>query len=176
MFNVVVSFHVTVLGLKSRRLSSPAKNRDTIDLMKTPLLFLLCALVNSLSGPATFVARRYASHQRPKNALSHIPKHASSPSYATADGHNANMTSASTSKGIDQIRTANLDAMRARAGNLRRSILQQQMELQQLEREIICCSHPSSRPGFLDHPIQTLSRTLNQTATKFFASTDVLAR
>jgi hypothetical protein len=134
------------------------------------LLFLLCVLVNSLSGPATFVSRRYASHHIPKNALS------SSDSDAAADRYNANTTSASTSKGIDQIRAANLDAMRAQAGNLRRSILKQQMELQQLEREIICCSHPSSRPGFLDHPIQTLSRTLNQTATTFFASTNVLVR
>lgn len=50
-----------------------------------------------------------------------------------------------------------LDAMRARAGVLRRNILQQQLELQKLEREIICCSNDQG--GYLYNNEENLTAT-----------------
>ena len=66
-----------------------------------------------------------------------------------------------------------LDAMRARAGVLRRSILKQQIELQQLERQIVCCSASTSSSEADAHPIRTL---WNQTWTTFLLSSSVLQR
>jgi len=69
------------------------------------------------------------------------------------------------------------DAMIARAGVLRRSILTQQIELQKLERSIQCCSQSSQgNGGLLDHPLETVFRGLNQTKHTFFASSNVLLR
>jgi hypothetical protein len=66
------------------------------------------------------------------------------------------------------------DAMIARAGVLRQSILKQQMELQQLERKIACCT--SEDNAFFDQPVETFVRTVNQARNTFRASTDVLKR
>jgi len=68
-------------------------------------------------------------------------------------GHNATIV----------LEPPNLDAMRARAGVLRTSILRQQIELQHLERQIVCCSQ--SAPSFY-----------NRTVTTFLASSNVLLR
>lgn len=68
-----------------------------------------------------------------------------------------------TAAGEALVQPPNLDAMRARAGVLRTSILQQQLELQRLERQIVCCS--SSTPSLL-----------NRTLTTFVASSNVLLR
>jgi len=69
----------------------------------------------------------------------------------------------------------NVDAMRARAGVLRSSILQQQMELQKLERQILCCSQSSS----LQEDASIFSKMLlytRKTFSTFSASSNVLVR
>jgi len=55
----------------------------------------------------------------------------------------------------------NLDAMRAKAGLLRTSILKQQMELQQLEREIICCAQGSSTDDSWQRTLDTFLNSTN---------------
>ena len=64
---------------------------------------------------------------------------------------------------INVLSPPNLDAMRARAGVLRTSILKQQLELQHLERQIICCS-------------QSTPSLFNRTLSTFLASSNVLLR
>ena len=66
---------------------------------------------------------------------------------------------------------SNLDAMRARAALLRTSILKQQLELQKLEREIICCSQGQDYSEQHD-PILQLQSIFNT----FAYSTNVLVR
>jgi len=60
-----------------------------------------------------------------------------------------------------------LDAMRARAGILRTSIVKKQMELQELERQILCCSRNDD---------ETIASKIFQSAKTFSASTNVLIR
>ena len=66
---------------------------------------------------------------------------------------------------------SDLDAMRARAGLLRTSILKQQVELQKLEREIICCSQGQDYSEQKDQSLQ-----LQRMFTTFIYSTNVLLR
>eukprot|EP00980_Cylindrotheca_fusiformis_P009587 scaffold2122_cov122-Cylindrotheca_fusiformis.AAC.5 len=69
------------------------------------------------------------------------------------------------------------DAMIARAAVLRQSILKKQLELQQLEREILCISAPTSAANaFLNHPLEFFARTVYQTRDTFSNSTEVLRR
>ncbi|CAB9522942.1 expressed unknown protein [Seminavis robusta] len=74
----------------------------------------------------------------------------------------------------------NVDALRARAGVLRRTILQQQQELQQVERKIICCSRSStdSASSLNDavSPAALVRYAVNQTYSTFQASSSVLWR
>eukprot|EP00546_Thalassionema_frauenfeldii_P016707 CAMPEP_0178895090 /NCGR_PEP_ID=MMETSP0786-20121207/384_1 /TAXON_ID=186022 /ORGANISM="Thalassionema frauenfeldii, Strain CCMP 1798" /LENGTH=398 /DNA_ID=CAMNT_0020565263 /DNA_START=179 /DNA_END=1372 /DNA_ORIENTATION=+ len=64
-------------------------------------------------------------------------------------------------------RAESLDAMRARAGLLRTSIVKKQMELQELERQIICCSQSDD---------ETVGAKIVQTLKTFSASANVLIR
>lgn len=66
-----------------------------------------------------------------------------------------------------------LDAMRARAGLLRTSILKQQMELQKLETQILCCSRGKNTPN---DPIEAVQGLARQSYTTFMNSANVLAR
>lgn len=70
------------------------------------------------------------------------------------------------------------DAMIARAAVLRQSILKQQVELQKLERDILCISSPTSTGAnaFLNHPLEFFARTAYQARDTFSSSTDVLRR
>lgn len=76
----------------------------------------------------------------------------------------------------------NLDAMRARAGVLRSNILKQQMELQELERQINCCSAPSGPVSIIadlleeEHPLQSAVEHAGRTVTTLASSTNVLLR
>jgi hypothetical protein len=72
---------------------------------------------------------------------------------------------------------SNVDAMRARAGLLRNSILKQQLELQQLDREIICCSQGQdcNSYGQQSNTDQT-NLQLQQVVQTFIYSTNVLIR
>jgi hypothetical protein len=74
-------------------------------------------------------------------------------------------------------------ALRARAGVLRRSILEQQQELQRLERQIRCCTASSSGTlptGSLqldiDSPSALIGMALKGTMSTFIASSSVLWR
>ena len=75
----------------------------------------------------------------------------------------------------------NVDAMRARAGVLRRSILKQQIELQQIEREIMCCNN-NQRNAYNNNELLTISPASwlafawNRSLTTFEASSNVLRR
>lgn len=74
----------------------------------------------------------------------------------------------------------NVDAMRARAGVLRRSILKQQIELQQLERDIMCCNN--NQKNAYNNELLTISPASwftfawNRSLTTFQASSNVLRR
>ena len=68
---------------------------------------------------------------------------------------------------------SNIDAMRARAALLRTSILKQQLELQNLERQIICCSQGQI---FSDENNPTLQLQLQKLINTFTSSTNVLLR
>jgi len=83
-----------------------------------------------------------------------------------------------TNHGGDFAAAPNLDEMRARAGVLRLSIVKQQMELQQLERQIMCCSiNPqSARDGDRFLSLSQGALLWNQTLTTFWGSTNVLVR
>lgn len=67
------------------------------------------------------------------------------------------------------------DAMISRAAVLRQSILKQQVELQQLDRAILCCT-PSQGNAFLDHPLEFVARTTYLARDTFLNSTEVLRR
>ena len=75
----------------------------------------------------------------------------------------------------------NVDELRAQAGKLRASILKQQLELQKLERKIVCCSSPPRR-GILglyetaDSPFEIIQSAAESTVTKLASSTNVLLR
>jgi hypothetical protein len=68
--------------------------------------------------------------------------------------------------------------MIARAAVLRQSMLKQQQELQQLERDILCISSTASTESnaFLNHPLEFVARTAYQARDTFSLSTDVLRR
>lgn len=69
------------------------------------------------------------------------------------------------------------DAMIARAAVLRQSILKQQLELQTLERDILCISPTSKESNaFIDHPLEFVARTAYQARDTFAHSADVLKR
>lgn len=78
----------------------------------------------------------------------------------------------------------NVDQMRARAGILRTSIAKQQLELQKLERTIICCSQSSSSSTTFnladfdieESPREMLESFSKSTVAKLKSSTDVLMR
>ena len=74
--------------------------------------------------------------------------------------------------------TPDLDAMRARAGVLRTNILRQQIELQRLERQIVCCMHSqTSQPPLLSSSVWHQTNILyNQSLTTFRSSSNVLLR
>ena len=120
-----------------------------------PLFLLFVQVVTSLSLPAIFVSPKFSALLRATKKTKEPAEVESTP--------------------IENQTNDNVDAMRARAGKLRSSILQQQMELQRLQKQIVCCSNPSY-PPILDHPVETLARTVNQTITTFLASTNVLVR
>jgi len=93
--------------------------------------------------------------------------------------------SSSVSKTIAISQEDSIDTMRARAGVLRRSILQQQVELQQLERRIMCCSHSSEYAplfgenttfSYVESLPDLISLVWTRSLTTFRASTDVLLR
>lgn len=79
----------------------------------------------------------------------------------------------------------NLELMRARAAKLRSKILTQQMELQQLDRQIMCCSSNTiddDSPFFRligienSSPLETMQSFVALSLHKFKSSTDVLSR
>lgn len=76
---------------------------------------------------------------------------------------------------------SNLDAMRARAALLRKSILKQQVELQKLEREIVCCSQGQEYSEQNQNKIQVQNQNdqalqLQRVFNTFTYSTNVLLR
>jgi hypothetical protein len=80
-----------------------------------------------------------------------------------------------------QTNPSNLDAMRARAALLRKSILKQQVELQKIEREIICCSQGQDYSEQNQNKIQVQNQNdqalqLQRVFNTFTYSTNVLLR
>lgn len=81
----------------------------------------------------------------------------------------------------EEANQVNVDELRAQAGKLRATILQQQLELQKLERKIVCCSSPP-RKGILglyetaDSPFEIIQSVTESTLTKLTSSTNVLVR
>jgi len=80
---------------------------------------------------------------------------------------------------------SNLDAMRAKAGVLRTSILQQQAELQRIERKIEEAVSREKASTAASTPFESLTQTLDRSVTRgvlsrsietFFRSTAVLGR
>jgi hypothetical protein len=80
---------------------------------------------------------------------------------------------------------SNIDAMRAKAGVLRTSILQQQRELERLERKIDEASTRSREDNASSTPFRRLTQTLDRSLTRgwmyrtldtFYSSTKVLRR
>lgn len=76
----------------------------------------------------------------------------------------------------------NLDAMRARAGVLRRSIVRQQMELQDIERRMLCLERPAYPVAVVtdlleeDNPAKATLRHLGRSMNRLTTSTQVLMR
>ena len=76
----------------------------------------------------------------------------------------------------------NLDAMRARAGVLRRSIVRQQVELQDIERRMLCLERPAYPVAVLtdlleeDNPAKATLRHLGRSMNRLTTSTQVLVR
>ncbi|GFH54117.1 hypothetical protein CTEN210_10593 [Chaetoceros tenuissimus] len=70
----------------------------------------------------------------------------------------------------------NRDEMIARAAVLRQSILKKQMELQQLEREITCCTSPQNENGILEDPMNYIMRTADKAKETFSNSAEVFFR
>mmetsp|Transcript_18562 Transcript_18562/g.53285 ORF Transcript_18562/g.53285 Transcript_18562/m.53285 type:complete len:525 (+) Transcript_18562:85-1659(+) len=76
----------------------------------------------------------------------------------------------------------NLDTMRARAGVLRRSIVRQQMELQDIERRMLCLERPAYPVAILtdllaeDNPAKATLRHLGRSMNRLTTSTQVLMR
>jgi hypothetical protein len=76
----------------------------------------------------------------------------------------------------------NLDAMRARAGVLRRSIVRQQMELQDIERRMLCLERPAYPVAVLTdllaegNPAKATLRHLGRSMNRLTTSTQVLTR
>ena len=74
-----------------------------------------------------------------------------------------------------------VDAMRARSGVLRRTIIKQQMELQELDRQILCCTRTSYPiAAFADKledlTLQSTVRTIGRTVSTLTSSTNVLMK
>ena len=98
---------------------------------------------------------------------------------------NNNSTTATRSVSLSR---PNRDEMIARAAVLRQSILKQQVELQRLERDILCCTssgedgdetgnqHHTLLQDLQDHPLELIARTLLQARDTFRSSTQVLRR
>lgn len=123
-----------------------------------------------------FQEERTTWQQRPKPRLLPKMKTRGAPKEASLDT-TTDMQTANTVQQSQEQPVVNVDAMRARAAVLRRSILQQQKELQQLERQIICCS--SSDSGLFDlarSPLSILKWHSMQTMSTFKTSTNVLVR
>eukprot|EP00978_Attheya_sp_CCMP212_P023436 scaffold71825_cov42-Attheya_sp.AAC.1 len=158
-----------------------------------PLLLLICTVLVELATPFSF--RHHVIPQ--KDPLARNARHTpagTSPLFSrvpyTTHLHASNADVANDVRQIkvkasgvvkfqsDMTLRVDRDAMIARAGVLRRSILTQQIELQKLERSIQCCSQSSQGDGLglLDHPLETVFRGLNQTKNTFFASSNVLLR
>mmetsp|Transcript_60478 Transcript_60478/g.70737 ORF Transcript_60478/g.70737 Transcript_60478/m.70737 type:complete len:446 (+) Transcript_60478:142-1479(+) len=72
--------------------------------------------------------------------------------------------------------TNDVDAMRAKAGLLRLSILKQQMELQTLERQVRCCEAPTSNTLLPDSPLDAATQIFQNSIATFQLSTKVLLR
>lgn len=72
---------------------------------------------------------------------------------------------------------SNVDAMRARAGKLRKSILTQQMELRDMERRIMCCSQGIDVVEYDDKSdVEFVQVVTKQALTTFWSSLRVLYR
>lgn len=69
----------------------------------------------------------------------------------------------------------NRDEMIARAAVLRQSLLKKQIELQQLEREITCCTSPQNE-NILQDPMNYIMRTADKAKQTFSNSAEVLFR
>jgi hypothetical protein len=160
-------------------------------ILPLPLLLLICAAAVELATPFSF--HQYVIPQ--KGPLARNARHTpagTSPLFSRVPyTTHLHSSKADVAKDVRRIKVKNngegqfqsdmtlrvdRDAMIARAGVLRRSILTQQIELQRLERSIQCCSQSSQGNGLLDHPIESLFRTFNQTKHTFFASSNVLLR
>lgn len=90
---------------------------------------------------------------------------------------NAKNTTKESSATADYCSPPDRDAMIARAAVLRQSILKQQIELQRLERDILCITSASNESiAFLDHPLEFLARTTYQARDTFLLSSAVLKR
>jgi len=80
-----------------------------------------------------------------------------------------NVPATASDEEIDVTASPDVDGLRARAGKLRNSILRQQLELQNLERQIVCCSsNPDANGPFLS--------ALAKSADIFLNSAGVLYR
>lgn len=110
-----------------------------------------------------------------------LSKSSNEPNRVTSS-YSQNSTSSIYDDGGDDLlfQAPDIDAMRARAGVLRKSILLQQLELQHLERQIVCCSHDANAHA---QTILTAPSILHQTAvlynrtlTTFRSSSNVLLR
>jgi len=165
------------------------------------LLLLLCwipTLVSSLSlrnnnrlagnlkTIGTSILRRGKSKQRVPSAL-HSTESISTPgknikpSIADQNGDILNenkdakeSSSSTTAATVDYGGPPDRDAMIARAAVLRQSILKKQLELQKLERDIICCTSSSAEEP--NNTLEFLARTATQARDTFQHSTSVLKR
>jgi len=105
-----------------------------------------------------------------------------SPSNSNENGLTENVNSDmdlndETTMSIDYCSPPDRDAMIARAAVLRQSILKQQIELQNLDRDILCVTSSSDESNaFLNHPLEFLARTAYQARDTFVQSSSVLNR
>lgn len=144
-------------------------------------------LTSNLKSIGTGILRRSERQQRVPSALQSSPatlKPSTAKSTSNNNNNNKNLKQtkkesslAASSAEVDYYGPPDRDAMIARAAVLRQSILKQQVELQKLERDILCITSSSQETNaFMNHPLEFLARTAYQARDTFLQSSSVLKR
>jgi hypothetical protein len=156
----------------SQRCSQPPpyQNRHAQDLRRAVATFLSTAALPTYSPPADGALSSLEEAEPTQKKPSSVPRR-------RTFVLKKKQPTPSTTELQRPMTPPDLDSMRARAAVLRRSILAQQLELQKLEREIICCSSSSNyNIDGIGNDDNILALSWNKTITTLKASTDVLLR